>query len=152
MPTIKQLQDIGAAFAVAEAKRGRFAALAEELKACNVHPTIVAWVQEGCKVERKRGHPSIDPGQKAQVLDVYLRYREISPRDELPEKVLLLALSERFTLGQRAIERIVAEHRSRSIAGIASKLGVSNAEAEAWWESDRTRRWQRWRKHQRSAK
>jgi len=48
-------------------------------------------------------------------------------------------------LNVREIRRIVAERLAKNISGLATKLGISKAEAKRILDERREQAWQRWR-------
>lgn len=145
MADIRDIEEVGIDHAIAEAKRGHFDILADQLKSANVHSKIVQWVREGCRTDRRQGRPTRNPRLERKVCAAYLHYREMIPPEDLAEKALILSLVERYRLDEREVRRIVAADRRQSIAQGAEKYGISPHEAAARWDENRKRRWQRWR-------
>jgi len=146
---IRDMDEAGdAQGAIAEARVGRFSALANELQTAGVHAAIVEWVRAGCQKTKRKlpGRPGRDPHIELMVDVEYRHYRDMVPPEDLSEKALELTISEaNNNLNVREIRRIVAERLAKNISGLATKLGISKAEAKRILDERREQAWQRWR-------
>ena len=122
--------------AIAEARVGRFSALANELQTAGVHAAIVEWVRAGCQKTKRKlpGRPGRDPHIELMVDVEYRHYRDMVPPEDLSEKALELTISEaNNNLNVREIRRIVAERLAKNISGLATKLEYPRLKPSESW-------------------
>jgi hypothetical protein len=112
-----EIRDIEAIAIVAEATAGRFDELADDMLAHGMHPMLVAWVRDGCKVNRRgRGRPAgtyttRDPrATDAMIASLFREFRPHLPKGA-HETDLVQMLADKFSIDEREVRRIIKKPR-----------------------------------------